>query len=133
MGAAPDFFLTAAGEMTGDLATVRACWSKARLRDEIRDDYMLIEVDPPVIGQRYGLGDQDITELILSTHFSGFTLFPVAEWPSHVYIGRMLDQSVTQNLVFTRGQVELIGWGMIFPTRAEAEMEVARSGNAAGD
>jgi hypothetical protein len=126
MEANPDFFLSAAGEMRGDLATVRACWSKGRLKDDVRDDYMLIEVDPPVIGQEYGLGDQNITELIISTHFSGFTLFPITEWPSHVNIGRMLDQSVAQTLVFTRGQVELIGWAMIFPTRAEAEEEVAK-------
>jgi hypothetical protein len=126
MEANPDFFLSAAGEMRGDLATVRACWSKGRLRDDVRDDYMLIEVDPPVIGQEHRLGDQNITELIISTHFSGFTLFPITEWPSHVNIGRMLDQSVAQTRVFTRGQVELIGWAMIFPTRAEAEAEVAK-------
>jgi hypothetical protein len=132
MEANPDFFLSAAGEMRADLATVRACWSKGRLRDDVRDDYMLSEVDPPVIGQEYGLGDQDIRELIISTHFRGFTLFPVTEWPSHVYVGRMLDPSVAQTLVFTASQVELIGWAMIFPTRAEAEAQVAKFDDSRG-
>jgi hypothetical protein len=132
MGANPDFFLSAAGEMRGDLATIRACWSKARLRDEVRDDYMLIEVDPPVIGQQFGLGDQDVTELIISTRHKGFTLFPVTEWPSHVYVTRMLDQFVAQTLVFTGDQVELIGWAEIFLTRAEAEKESAKFGGAGG-
>ncbi len=116
--------------MRGDLAVVRACRSKARLRDGVRDDYMLIEVDPPVIGQKYGLGSQDIGELIISTRYSGFTLFPVTEWPSQVYVTRMLDPAVAQTLVFAAGQVELIGWGMIFPTLAEAEAEVARFGDS---
>jgi|SRR5450755_1030801 len=122
----PDFFLSAVGEMRGDLAVPRACWNKDRLRDEVRNDYMLVEVEPPVIGQRYGLGNQDIPELIISTRHHGFSLFPVTEWPSRVYVARILDPSIIQSLVFTRGQVEVIGWGMIFRTEDEAKTEVER-------
>jgi len=93
------------------------------LRDEIRDDHMLVEVDPPVIGQRYGPGDRDITNLIISARYQGSTLFPVSEWPCHVYIARILDQSITKVLAFTKNQVELIGWGMIFPTVEEANAQ----------
>jgi hypothetical protein len=115
----PDFFLSAAGENEG-LASPRACWEKARLKDQVRDDHMLIEIEPPVIGQNYGLGGKDITNLILSARHEGDSLFPVGEWPCHVYIARILDDAITKTLTFTRGQVEIIAWGMIFRTLDEA-------------
>ena len=115
----PDFFLSAAGENEG-LATPRACWEKARLKDPVRDDHMLVEIEPPVIGQNYGLGGEDISNLILSTRHEGFSLFPVKEWPCHVYIARILDDAITQTLTFTRDQVEIIAWGIIFRTFDEA-------------
>lgn len=119
----PDFFMSAAGEVTGDLATPRACWTKGRLRDEIRDDHMLIEIDPPLIGQIYGLGGQDITNLIISARYHGSTLFPVREWPCHVYIARILDESIAKTLAFKKEQVEVIAWGMIFPSIEEANAQ----------
>jgi hypothetical protein len=119
----PDFFLTAAGEVMGDLATVRACLAEARLRDAIRDDHMLVEIDPPLIGQAYGLGGQDIAYLILSARFQGSTLFPVKEWPCHVFISRILDSNIMTSLVFAKEQVEIVGWGMIFPTLEDANAQ----------
>jgi hypothetical protein len=56
----PDFFLAAVVETDGDLANPRACWSKARLRNTHRDDYMLIEIEPPIIGQAYGSGTETL-------------------------------------------------------------------------
>ncbi len=120
----PDFFLSAGGEVRGDLATPRACWAIGRLRDSIRDDHMWVEVEPPVIGQTYGLGGRDITTLILSARHRGVTLLPVTEWPCHVYIARILDENITHTLRFTREQVEVIGWGMIFCTIEEANAQM---------
>jgi hypothetical protein len=121
---APDFFMSAAGEVTGDLAVTRACWKRARLRSGIRDDHMLFEIDPPVIGQPYGLGGRDITNLIISARYKNSTLFPVNEWPCHVYIARILDQGIIKTLVFTKEQVEVIAWGEIFPSIERAELKV---------
>ena len=115
----PDFFLSTAGE-NQELSSPRACWAKDRLRDQVRDDYLLIEIEPPLIGQMYGLGGQDITRLILSTRFEGESLFPFKEWPCHVYVARILDDVITKTLVFTLGQVELIAWGTVFRTLDEA-------------
>jgi len=116
----PDFYITAAGDAIGDLATLRACWSKARLRDESGDNHMLIEIAPAIIGQTYGLGGHDITEVIISARYRGSTLFPINEWPCHVYVARALDQSITQMMVFTKEQVEVIAWAKLFRTVEEA-------------
>jgi len=115
----PDFFLSASGE-SRELATPRACWKKARLKDPVRDDHMLVEIAPPVIGQNYGLGSQDITNLILSARYEGSSLSLVNEWPCHVYVSRILDAAIIRTLAFTQSQVEIIAWGMIFLTLDES-------------
>jgi hypothetical protein len=66
------------------------------------------------------LGNRDITDLILSAKYEGYSLFPVEEWPFHVYVARILDAAIPQTLVFTRSQIEIIAWGMLFPTLEEA-------------
>lgn len=118
MHRSPDFFLSTAGEY-GPLAEPRAAWRKMRLRDEIRDDHMLVEIDPVLDGQRFGL-DADINSLIISARHSGQTMFPISEWPSFVYVSRVLDDSVFSSHIITRETVEIIAWGMLFRTRGEA-------------
>lgn len=115
----PDFFLTSAGE-SQELARTRACWIKSRLKDRVRDDHMLVEIKPPLIGQLYRLGGENITNLILSARHKGSSLFPIKEWPCHVYIARILDGAIIKTMSFTRDQVEIIAWGVIFRTLDEA-------------
>jgi hypothetical protein len=119
MDRAPDFFMSTAGEYS-PLAAPRACWQRARLRDAVRDDYMLVEIEPALKDRRFGLGATDITRLLLSTRHRGQTLFPVSEWPSSVYVTRIVDDTVLDTGMFTPGQVELIAWGALFRTREEA-------------
>src|SRR2546429_2573950 len=109
----PDFFLCARGESRA-LSEPRACWARARLQDDIRDDYMLVEIQPPLIGQKYGLGGDDINQLVLATRHAGRSLYPISEWPSYVYVFRILDYSLITQSTFTANQVEMLTWGMIF-------------------
>ena len=114
----PDFALCTEGR--DDLSYPRACWRRKRLRDNIRDDYLVVDITPPIIGQRYGLGDNDITQLILATRHQGLTLFPVTEWPAHVYVYRILDDAILSQDFFEGHQVEMIAWGIIFRSLSEA-------------
>jgi hypothetical protein len=75
---------------------------------------MLVTVDPPLIGQRYGLGAKDINSLLLATRHEGRTLFPISEWPSFVYVIRILDPATVSAGKFTEHQVEMIAWGEIY-------------------
>jgi hypothetical protein len=115
----PGFFLSSAGEYQ-PLSEPRGCWTRARLRDQARDDHMLIEIDPPLIGQGFGLGGKDITQLVISGRHQGDTLFPITAWPLSVYVARVLDENIVKTLSFTREQVELVAWAMIFRTLDEA-------------
>jgi hypothetical protein len=115
----PDFFLSAAGEHSG-LASPRACWEKARLTDRVRDNFMLVEIIPPLIGQSYGLGDEDIRHLLLWARYEGESLFPIKDWPCVVSIARILDDSITETLTMGRDQWEGLARGFIFRTLEEA-------------
>ncbi len=115
----PDFFMSTAGEYE-PLAAPRACWERARLQDAVRDDHMVIDIEPALEGQSFGLGATDITRLIISARHRGQTLYPVSEWPFFVYVARIVDNTVLDSRTFTREQVELIAWGTLFHTREEA-------------
>ena len=120
MTSAPDFYLSAAGEMRDDLASVRACWIRARLQGPKARDHILVDVEPPVVGQPYGLGAADIAMLILSARSAGTTLSPVSEWPCEVYISRLLENKIVDTKCFDKDQIEMIGWGTVFRTFGEA-------------
>ena len=113
------FYLTTAGEYKL-LSKPRACRFVRRMRDINRDDYMLVEIDPPLIDQSFGLGGIDVTTLLLATRHQGWSLFPVKEWPTHVYVARIVDPKLLEATVFTRDQVQLIAWGMVFDDLQEA-------------
>jgi hypothetical protein len=125
MDQAPAFFLSTAGEYE-PLAAPRACWAKARLRDAVRDDHMLIIIEPALPGQSFGLGAADITQLIVSARRRGQTLYAISEWPLSVYVSRIVDEAVVESSAFTREQVELIAWGTLFRTCEEASDHARR-------
>ncbi len=82
----PNFFPVSGKRSDPQLPT--AYWAVGRLSDSSRNDYMLVSIDPLITGQKYGLGPEDTEQLILSTHLAGTTLYPIREWPCHVYVMR---------------------------------------------
>jgi hypothetical protein len=118
MATPPDFVLDPTD--SGDPDELRACWIEARLRDASRDDYMLVRIDPPLIGQPYGLGDRDIHRVLLATRHAGRTLFPVTEWPAFVYVIRILDNAILKTKQFSPNQVQMIRWGVLLKERPGA-------------
>jgi hypothetical protein len=127
----PDFYLSTAGEY-GPLADPRACWAGIRLRDNVRDDYMEIEIYPPLIGQGFGLGANDIKSLLITPRLSGPTLYPITQWPVQVYVSRFLDDRIRESGSFDKGQVELIAWGTIHRTLEEATSWAGMTRDSAG-
>jgi hypothetical protein len=87
---------------------------------------MLIDIEPPLEGQSFGLGATDITRLIISSRLQGQTLYPISGWPLSVYVARVVDDTVLESLAFTREQVALIAWGTLFHTREEASQQARR-------
>jgi hypothetical protein len=114
----PSFYLVS-GERS-DPVYPTACWPIRRLSDHIRDDYMAVRINPEIPGQKYGLGFRDIDYLLLSTRLAGTTLYPITEWPCHVYVIRVVNENILTNSEFGKSDVEVIGWGTIHKTKEEA-------------
>ena len=117
----PHFYLTTAGEYE-PLAEPRPCWTLGRLRDSVRDDYMIVRIAPPLTGQLFGLGGNDISVLLLSSRHEGFTLFPINEWPSYVYVARIVDEEVLKSSSFTSEQVQYIAKGTLYSSFNDAKL-----------
>jgi hypothetical protein len=82
------------------------------MQDSIRNDYMLIQIEPSFTDER--LASEQIDRLIISTRFKPYSLYPITQWPCHVYVARVADPSVFQALRFIKEQVHLIAWGALF-------------------
>jgi hypothetical protein len=107
------------------LENPRRCTPVRRLRGPIRDDYLLIKIDPPLIGQPFGLGANDIDEVIVATRLEGVSLFPIERWPVDVYVVRLLVASEAKETVMA-DEMELIAWAELYPTEEHAK---ARTGD----
>lgn len=119
--APPDFYLASSEGYA--MEEPRACWRLRRLASDVRDDLLLIRIDPPVIGQPFGLGARDIDEVIVATRHQGASLFPISEWPLYVHVARLLaplseDQTRLQDSAF-----ESIAWAELYPTAERARQK----------
>ena len=127
MESKPTFFMSTAGEYE-PLAAPRACWELVRLADSVRNDHMLIRIEPTLDGQRFGLGAAEVDHLLISARHRGDSLYPVSQWPCMVYVSRVLDMAIVSGGMFDSKQIELIAWGTIFATREEAHKFEQRYG-----
>jgi hypothetical protein len=115
----PDFYL-ASSEGYG-LDRPRACYRVKRLYSATRDDYLLIDIEPPVPGQPYGLGSLDIASVVIATRHIGSSLFPISEWPVAVHVARPLVADPEQRESLDDSELQEIGWAELYPSRRAAE------------
>lgn len=123
MGASrPDFYL-ASTEGYG-MEEPRWCYRIKRLRGDHRDDHLLIRVEPPFIGQQYGLGAQDIDEVVVAPRHRGVSLFPITAWPVFVHVARPLVANPAGRTTIHDEELEEIGWGELYPTEEAARKKM---------
>jgi hypothetical protein len=113
----PDFVL-ASTEGYG-LEALRRCYRIRRVPGRAVDDHLVVSVDPPLDGQRFGLGDRYINELVVATRHQGSTLFPISEWPSYVHVARLLGSAEKKDS-FGPDDLETIGWAELYRTEEDA-------------
>ena len=109
----PDFFLFSSEGYNLD-DTFRNCFKRKRLYGNRPDGYMLCDIDPVILGQSYGLGSQDINQIIIANRYEGTSLFPISEWPSYVYVTRPLIDGIEFKDTIEESDVELIAWAEIY-------------------
>jgi hypothetical protein len=101
-----------------DLSAARTCRLLAQLKAEDRDDYWLAEVDPPFLGQHFGLGAVDISDIVIATKLKGFSLLDSEAATAPVYVARILDRNVIATRTLKPDQAELILWCIARPLRS---------------
>jgi hypothetical protein len=82
----PDFFLRS-NEGFG-LESPRACRVNRAVEVGNGQDGLLVTIDPPILGQQYGLGDSSIREVVLAPRNPDET-FADESWPLDVHVARL--------------------------------------------
>lgn len=113
-----DFYL--ASSEGYNLEKPRKCQRMVRLKNESRDNLLLIKIDPPIVGQQYGLGSKDIDEIIIATRFKNESLFPIQKWPIHVYVLRPLINISSDTKEIKNENMKLIAWAELYPDEVSA-------------
>ena len=98
----------------------RTCRVVRRLRNEVRDDLALVEIEPPLPAHVYDSA-RDLDHLILGAKHEGRTLFPVSEWPLYVYICGMKNGQAPQGEQIYSMDFSILDWGRIMPVKTKPE------------
>src|SRR5437016_4412381 len=117
----PDFYL-ASSEGYG-LEEPRRCWRLKRLRTDKRDDLLLVKIEPPLPGQKYGLGSHDVYLILVATRHQGAVLFPVNEWPVFVHVARPLIANPELREELREDEFESIAWAELYRTEQDARVK----------
>ena len=90
------------------------------LKGSICDDFALLHIDPPIIGQRYGFGGNDIEYVAVVPRHKGVNLRSRLEWPIfvHVFIFKKLNPLNCQR--FSLDEWTNISWALLVRTLEEA-------------
>jgi hypothetical protein len=119
----PEFYLTSSEGY--NLQEIRTCKRIRRFARKDRDDLLLIEIDPPIIGQQFGLGARDIHRVVVTPRHVGYTLFPVNSWPAYVHVARLLIDECEIEETLDVKDLELIAWAELYPDLESAEKAVS--------
>jgi hypothetical protein len=103
----------------------RKCFLEERLvAAEGRDDYLRVRIEPPIIGQPYGLGEKDIEDVVLATRYAGTTLHPISEWPMMIFVCRIVNEKIRHSGRASAKDLEMILIGGLYPSLAEANESI---------
>lgn len=111
----------ASTEHRGDWARVRCCVVVKSIKDAKGQEYLWVKIDPPVIGQPFGLGNDDIHDLLLTPRYENSPLHPIPQSPVPVYVFRLIKTAVTDEVLNPEDMI-LAAWGEIYATKAEADV-----------
>ncbi|GAO37568.1 hypothetical protein SCT_3001 [Sulfuricella sp. T08] len=117
----PDFYL--ASSEGYNLEEPRSCKRVKRLRSDSRDDLLLIRIDPPLIGQLYGLGGREIDNVLVATRHKGDSLFPIKGWPVLVHVARLLIDNPDERDQVHDNEFESIAWAELYETETAARLK----------
>jgi hypothetical protein len=117
----PDFYLTSSEGYNLNNIVIN-CFKRKRLYGKLPDGYMLCDINPSILGQSYGLGNQDINQIVIASRHKGFSLFPISEWPCYVHVARLLN-NLEATMYLQDSDIQLIAWGELFKRKEDVNLE----------
>jgi hypothetical protein len=106
----PDFYLTSSENYNPQ--KFNACYKERRFLDAGQDDHMLCEIDPPIVGQSYGLPNQLIHRVVLTSRQADDSVFSINEQPNYVHVSRLTRDIPDDQFVIAQEGIEPIGWAV---------------------
>jgi hypothetical protein len=109
-----DFYLTSSeGYGMGD---IRECFKQRRLIGKHPEGYMVCDIKPNLIGQKYGLGAKDISRIVLTNRHLNSSIFNIKEWPIHVHVAILKKDYSEDTFIIDENDIETIAWAELFKT-----------------
>lgn len=115
----PDFYLTSS-EGYG-LEEIRSCYKEKHLMNDHPDGYMLCEIEPPIIGQPYGLGGKNMHRIVIASRHSGYSIFTINDWPIYVHVARLIRSISDNKFAIKSNDIESIGWAEVYESATAAK------------
>ena len=108
-----------------NLEEPRKCRMKRRVSYKKRDDFALVDVDPPILYRDKIEGDLFLSEVIITSRHAGFSIFEFLEWPLPVHVLRLKKSFVPDytNIILKDSDFESIAWAELHPTEESARFD----------
>lgn len=90
------------------------------MKDSVRNDYMLVSVDPPY-RQPKGIGYTDMYQLVLASRWKGQSLYPISSWPCHVFVYQPLCKISPDQTNLKQGDLAILAWADLYERFPEAD------------
>jgi len=103
--------------------STRRCRFIKKLKFDTGKECALVEIEPPVIGEQFGIRD-DIKYVVLANRHEGSLLFPINEFPCFVFITRPLLDDIFDIEVITKDDLQIMAWGELYKTASDADNHV---------
>ncbi len=105
-------------EQTRELELLRVV--KISTNETIKEGW-LVKVTPNVVGQNYGLGNDDIDYLVLTPRHKDVKISSIEDFPCFVHIARIEDNNLFGGDKINVNELEVIAWGEIYNNRKSAD------------
>lgn len=95
-----------------------ACFVERRLPARNRkEDFLLAKVEPS-INWVPKAGENEW--VVFAVRFVGQTLFPLCEWPTYVYVCRLINTDAENIEIVSDKELKIVLWGEIYKTEEQA-------------
>lgn len=111
----PDFCI--ASSEWRPLYKPRECWIKSRLKCCGRDDFFLIQIEPPVLYNDKVYGTVELDEVIVASRHEGYTVSKINEWPLYVHLIRLRSKLMNPPVnKLSKDDIEKVAWAELYPS-----------------